>query len=165
VLGDPRGDVTLVEFFDYNCGFCKRALSDTLTLLRDDPHLKIVLKEFPILGPESAEVARVAVAVRMQDPSGEKYLEFHRALLGDTGLLGKDRALAAAREQNLDMARLERDLASDEVAATLAEDMKLASVIGVSGTPSYVVGEKVMVGAIGVVGLKSQIAAERGQPH
>ncbi len=165
VLGDPHGDVTLVEFFDYNCGFCKRALPDTLTLLQDDPHLKIVLKEFPILGPESAEVARVAVAVRMQDPTGEKYLEFHRALLGGSGLLGKDRALAAAREQNLDMARLEQDLASDEVTTTLAEDMKLAADIGVSGTPSYVVGGRVIVGAVGIGGLKAQIATARVPPN
>src|SRR5271169_5174669 len=78
-LGDPRGDVTLVEFFDYNCGFCKRALSDTLALVKDDPHLKIVLKEFPILGPGSSEAARVAIAVRMQDPG--KYLAFHQELL------------------------------------------------------------------------------------
>ena len=161
VLGDPRGDVTLVEFFDYNCGFCKRALSDTLALLHDDPHVKIVLKEFPILGPESADVAKVAVAVRMQDPNGEKYLEFHRALLGGTGHLGKDQALAAAREQNLDMAQLDRDLAGDEVTTTLAEGMKLATAIGVTGTPSYVVGGKVVVGAVGVGGLKAQIAALR----
>jgi protein-disulfide isomerase len=161
VLGDPHGDVTLVEFFDYNCGFCKRALSDTLALLHDDPHVRIVLKEFPILGPESADVARVAVAVRMQDPSGEKYLEFHRTLLSGTGHLGKDQALATARAQNLDMAELDRDLASDEVTTTLAEDTKLGSAIGVTGTPSYVVGGKVIVGAIGVGGLKAQIAALR----
>jgi protein-disulfide isomerase len=70
-LGNPHGDVTLVEFFDYSCGFCKRALPDMLTLIKDDPNLKIVLKELPILGPGSAEAARIAVAVRMQDPEGE----------------------------------------------------------------------------------------------
>ena len=82
-LGDPKGDVTLVEFFDYSCGFCKRALADKLELLSSDPKLRIVLKEFPILGPGSAEAARVAVAVRMQDPGGLRYLEFHKTLLGD----------------------------------------------------------------------------------
>ena len=78
-LGDPRGDVTLVEFFDYNCGFCKRALSDTLALVKDDPHLKIVLKEFPILGPGSTAAARIAIAVRMQDPDGGSILRSTRS--------------------------------------------------------------------------------------
>jgi protein-disulfide isomerase len=165
VLGDPHGDITLVEFFDYNCGFCKRALSDTLTLLQDDPHLKIVLKEFPILGPESAEVARVAVGVRMQDPDGRKYLAFHRELLGSPGLTGKDKALAAAKAMDIDLSRLERDIAGDEVTTTLAEDMKLASAIGVTGTPGYVVGEKVVLGAVGIAGLKAQIASARGRPN
>ena len=73
-LGNAQGDVSLVEFFDYNCGYCKRALPDMLTLLKDDPKLKVVLKEFPILGPGSVEAARVAIAVRMQDPTGQKYL-------------------------------------------------------------------------------------------
>src|SRR4029077_3924823 len=80
VLGNPNGNVTFVEFFDYNCGYCKRAMDDMLTLLKDDPKLKVVLKEFPVLGPGSLEAARVAVAVRMQNP--KKYLEFHTKLLG-----------------------------------------------------------------------------------
>ncbi len=106
-LGNPHGDVTLVEFFDYSCGFCKRALPDMLTLIKDDPNLKIVLKELPILGPGSVEAARIAVAVRMQDPEGQKYLAFHQQLLGAAGPASKDKALAAARDQGLDMARLE----------------------------------------------------------
>ena len=119
MLGNPDGDVTLVEFFDYNCGFCKRALPDTLALLKDDPKLKIVLKEFPILGPGSADAARVAVAVRMQDPGGQKYLGFHQELLGSAGPASKDKALAAAKDAGLDMARLERDMASEEIEATI----------------------------------------------
>ena len=82
VLGNPPGNVTFVEFFDYNCGYCKRAMSDMLTLLKNDPKLKVVLKEFPVLGPGSVEAAQVAVAVRMQDKTGKKYLEFHQKLLG-----------------------------------------------------------------------------------
>ena len=84
-LGNPNGDVTLVEFFDYSCGFCKRALNDTLALLKSDANLKIVLKDFPILGPGSVEAARVGVAVRMQDPSGAKSLEFHQRMLSAAG--------------------------------------------------------------------------------
>ncbi|MGB3584181.1 MAG: DsbA family protein, partial [Roseiarcus sp.] len=160
-LGDPRGDVTLVEFFDYNCGFCKRALSDTLALVKDDPHLKIVLKEFPILGPGSTEAARIAIAVRLQDPDGRKYLAFHQELLGSPGPAGREKALAAAKDQNLDMARIEADAASDEAGATLSEDMKLASALGFAGTPSYVVGGDVVLGAVGLAGLKERIEKAR----
>ena len=160
-LGNPAGDVTLVEFFDYNCGYCKRALPDMLTLLKADPKLKIVLKEFPILGPGSADAARVAVAVRMQDPGGEKYLAFHRELLGSPGPASKEKALAAAKDQGLDMTRLEQDMASDEVKKTLTEDMTLAGALGIRGTPSYVIGGNLVVGAIGVAALEGDIAAAR----
>jgi protein-disulfide isomerase len=161
-LGDPNGDVTLVEFFDYNCGFCKRALNDMRALLRDDPHLKIVLKEFPILGPGSTEAARVAIAARMQDPA--KYLAFHQELLGGSGPAGERKALDAARDQGFDMTRLERDMASDEVGATLAEDMRLASALGFSGTPSYVIGNEAVTGAVGAAALEERIAKARANP-
>jgi protein-disulfide isomerase len=133
-----------------------------LTLLHDDPKLKIVLKEFPILGPGSAEAARVAVAVRMQDPS--KYLAFHQRLLGAPGPASKDKALAAARDAGLDMARLDQDMASAEVDATLAESYTLASALGLRGTPGYVIGDHVIQGAIGGAALKSAIQSERTQP-
>jgi protein-disulfide isomerase len=160
-LGNPHGDVTLVEFFDYSCGFCKRALPDMLTLIKDDPNLKIVLKELPILGPGSAVAARIAVAVRMQDPEGRKYLAFHQQMLGGAGPAGKDKALAAAKDQGLDMARLEKDAASDEVGATLSEDSKLAAAMGINGTPGYVVGDNVVLGAVGLTALKARIEAAR----
>lgn len=160
-LGNPHGDVTLVEFFDYSCGFCKRALSDMLALVKDDPNLKIVLKEFPILGPGSGEAARIAVAVRMQDPDGQKYLAFHQQLLGAQGPASREKALAAAKEQSLDLTRLESDAASDEVAATLGENAKLAAAMGIRGTPGYVVGNNVVLGAVGLAALKQRIAAAR----
>jgi protein-disulfide isomerase len=160
-LGNPQGDVTLVEFFDYNCGYCKRALSDTLDLLKNDPKLKIVLKEFPVLGPGSVEAAQVAVAARMQDKSGKKYLDFHQKLLTGRGQADKARALAAAKEAGFDMARIDKDLQHPEVKATLEETMKLAEALGINGTPSYVVGETVVPGAVGVAALKQQIQAAR----
>ena len=161
-LGNPNGDVTLVEFFDYNCGYCKRALPDMLALLKGDPKLKIVLKEFPILGPGSLEAARVAVAVRMQDPGGQKYIAFHQELLGSAGPASREKALAAAKDQGLDMLKLEKDMASDEVGATLKEDVQLASAVGITGTPGYVIGKDVVLGAIGIAGLKRQIDTARG---
>jgi protein-disulfide isomerase len=154
-LGNPQGDVTLVEFFDYSCGFCKRALPDMLTLIKDDPNLKVVLKELPILGPGSVEAARIAIAV-------QKYLAFHQQLLAAAGPASKDKALAAAQAQGLDMARLEKDAASDEVGATLGEDAKLAGAVGINGTPGYVVGDNVVLGAVGIAALKTRIEAARG---
>ncbi len=162
-LGNPHGNVTLVEFFDYSCGFCKRALPDMLTLLKDDPNLKVVLKELPILGPGSEDAAHVAVAVRMQDASGHKYLAFHQALLGDPGPASKEKALALAQAQGFDMARLQQDMTSNEVAVTLAEDMKLAAALGIQGTPGYVLGDDVIPGAIGFENLQAQIAAARAR--
>jgi protein-disulfide isomerase len=160
-LGNPQGDVTLVEFFDYNCGYCKRALSDTLDLLKTDPKLKVVLKEFPVLGPGSVEAAQVAIAVRMQDKTGKKYLDFHQKLLGNRGQADKARALAAAKDAGLDMARIDKDLQSPEVKASLEEAMKLAEALGVNGTPSYVVGQSMIPGAVGLAALKQQIQAAR----
>jgi protein-disulfide isomerase len=160
-LGNPNGDVTFVEFFDYNCGYCKRAMSDMLTLMKDDAKLKVVLKEFPVLGPGSVEAAQVAVAVRMQDKTGKKYLDFHQKLLGGRGQADKARALAAAKEAGFDMARLEKDMASDEVRASLEESLKLAEKLGLNGTPSYVIGQNVVVGAVGLDALKEKINTAR----
>ena len=123
-LGNPNGNVTFVEFFDYNCGYCKRAMNDMLTLLKDDPKLKVVLKEFPVLGPGSVEAAQVAVAVRMQDKTGKKYLEFHQKLLGGRGQADKAHALAVAKDIGLDMGRLEKDMDSPEVKATLERGLQ-----------------------------------------
>ena len=156
-LGDPDGDVTLVEFFDYNCGFCRRALPDTLALLRAEPRLKIVLKEFPVLGPNSVEAARVAIALRMQDPDASRYLAFHQRLLGEPGPNDKTRALSVAKELGFDPVRLEKDMTSDEVEATLSENAKLAKDLGLTGTPSYVVGDAVVVGAVGLASLEEKV--------
>lgn len=160
-VGHADGDVNFVEFFDYNCGYCKKAMSDMLTLIKEDPKLKVTLKEFPVLGPGSVEAAQVAVAVRMQDPGGQKYLDFHQRLLGGRGEADKAKALAAAKEAGLDMARLEKDLKSPEVRATIEENFKVAEDVGLNGTPSYVIGQQVVVGAIGLDGLKEKVGMAR----
>ncbi|MGA9090065.1 MAG: DsbA family protein [Bradyrhizobium sp.] len=161
VLGNKDGDVTFVEFFDYNCGYCKRAMADMLELMKTDPKLKVVLKEFPVLSEGSVEAAKVAVAVRMQDPSGKKYLDFHQRLLGGRGPADKARAMAAAKEAGLDTARIEKDLASPEVRATIEENFKLAESMGMNGTPSYVIGKQVVVGAVGLDTLREKIGVAR----
>jgi protein-disulfide isomerase len=160
-LGNKDGDVTFVEFFDYNCGYCKRAMADMLDLMKTDPKLKVVLKEFPVLSQGSVEAAQVAVAVRMQDPTGKKYLDFHQKLLGGRGAADKARALAVAKEVGLDMGKLEKDLASPEVKATIEENFKLAEAMGMNGTPSYVIGKQVVIGAVGVDNLKEKIGVAR----
>ena len=160
-LGNAQGNVTFVEFFDYNCGYCKRAMTDMLTLMKADPKLKVVLKEFPVLGPGSVEAAEVAVAVNMQDKSGKKYLEFHQKLLGGRGQANKASALAAAKDIGMNMGQLDKDLAGPEVKATLAESMKLAEALGLNGTPSYVIGSDVVVGAVGLPALEEKINIAR----
>ncbi|HSY56164.1 MAG TPA: DsbA family protein [Bradyrhizobium sp.] len=161
LLGNKDGDVTFVEFFDYNCGYCKRAMTDMLDLMKSDSKLKVVLKEFPVLGEGSVEAAQVAVAVRMQDSGGKKYLDFHQKLLGGRGPADKARALAAAKDAGLDVGRIEKDLASPEVKATIEENFKLAEAMGMNGTPSYVIGKQIVVGAIGLEGLKEKIGLAR----
>lgn len=160
-LGNPDGNVTFVEFFDYNCGYCKRAMLDMLALMKADPQLKVVLKEFPVLGPGSVEAAQVAVAVRMQDKTGKKYLEFHQKLMGGRGQADKAHALAAAKDAGLNMAQIEKDLTSPEIKATLEESFKLAEALGMNGTPSYVIGSDVVVGAVGLAALQEKINTNR----
>lgn len=157
VLGDPNGAVTLVEFFDYNCGYCKTALPDLVRLMKEQPDLRVVLKDFPVLGPGSVEAAQVAIAARNQ-LKGPKYLDFHLKLLGLRGKpAGKAEALAAAKDAGVDMAKLTKDMAGPEIAASLQEVGKLADALSLSGTPTYVIGDEVVVGAVGYDQLKGRI--------
>jgi len=121
----------------------------------------VVLKEFPVLGPGSVEAARVATAVRMQDKSGKKYLEFHQKLLGGRGQADKAHALAAAKDVGLDVARIEKDMESAEARESIQEAFKLAEALGLNGTPSYVVGSSVVIGAVGLEALQEKINTAR----
>ncbi len=157
-VGNPKGTATLVEFFDYNCHFCKGALPDVTKLMKDDPNLKIVLKDFPVLGPGSVEAAKVASAARNQLP-GDKFWAFHTKLLASHGPVGKAEALAVAKELGLDMDKLARDMESPEVKAGLQEAMQLADELQINGTPTFVVGQDLVVGAVGYDQLKEKIDA------
>jgi protein-disulfide isomerase len=114
-----------------------------------------------VLSQGSVEAAQVAVAVRMQDPAGKKYLDFHQKLLGGRGAADKARAMAVAKEVGLDMAKLEKDMASPEAKATIEENFKLAEAMGMNGTPSYVIGKQVVIGAVGIDNLKEKIGVAR----
>ncbi len=157
VLGNPQGTRTLVEFFDYNCTYCRRANADMKKLMADDPELRVVLKEFPVLGDGSVEAARVAVAVKLTAPA--KYGDFHDALLDEPGQVNGDRALAVAADLGLDPEALKAKLDSDEVKATIAELYDLAGKLNLTGTPSYVTRKEVVVGAVGYDALKSKVEA------
>jgi len=156
VLGNPNGKITLVEFFDYNCGYCKQALPDLTRLIKEDGDLRVVLKDFPVLGPGSVEAAQVAIAVKKQF-QGDKFWAFHVKLLGTRGQVGKAQALAAARESGADMVRLTKDMDGPEVQATLQESAKLADALNLTGTPTYVVGDEVVVGAVGYSQIKGRL--------
>ena len=157
-VGNPNGGVTLVEFFDYNCHYCKGALPDMARLMKDDPNLKVVLKDFPVLGPGSVDAAKVASAARNQLP-GERFWDFHNKLLSTHGPVGKAEALAVAREMGLDMNRLAKDMESPEIATGLQNVMAMADSLQINGTPSFVVGQEVVVGAVGYDQLKEKIDA------
>lgn len=160
VAGNPMGDVTLVEFFDYNCGYCKKALSDVRTLAKADPKLRIVLKDFPVLGPESLEASRVALAARNQ-LQGDKLFDYHYKLMDSRGRVNGERAIAVAKEMGLDVARLQKDMNSDEVRAALQENAALGDKLGLTGTPAFIVGDEVIPGAVGLEPLKQVVANVR----
>ena len=159
-VGNRAGDVTLVEFFDYNCGYCKRALSDMQTLTKADPKLRIVLKDFPVLGPESLEASKIALAVRQQI-GGDNVFEFHAKLLGSRGRVNGERALAVAKEMGLDLARLKTDSEGMEVKTALAENAELGEKLQINGTPAFVIGDEIIPGAVGVDPLRAAIASVR----
>ncbi|MGQ4272807.1 DsbA family protein [Terrihabitans sp. B22-R8] len=159
VLGNPDGDVTLVEFFDYNCGYCRKSLADTEELLDSDPKLRLVLKEFPVLSEGSRDAARVAVAVHEQAP--DKYREFHRALLSSEETADGNSALETARKLGLDMKRLSAVLAGPDIDNPLLEAHQLAGQLGIDGTPTYVIADKVIPGAVGLPALQGLIGNVR----
>lgn len=155
-VGNKDGDVTFVEFFDYNCGYCKKALSDLSKLAKENPDLRIVLRDFPVLGQGSVEAAQVAMAAGKQ-LQGEKFWTFHQKLLSGRQA-GKEQALAAARESGVDMTRLDKDMKSPDIRAGYEEVMQIADKLALTGTPSWVVGKEVIVGAVGYGELSSKIA-------
>ncbi len=160
VVGNPAGDVTVVEFFDYNCGYCKKALTDMQAVMKADPKLKVVLKDFPILGPESVEASRVALAAKQQ-LKGDKLFEYHARLLSTRGKVDGERATALAKEMGLDMARLRQDQASPEVMAAIQENVGLGDKLGLSGTPAFVIGDEIIPGAVGEAPIRKTIASVR----
>lgn len=141
--GNPDGDVTIVEFFDYNCGYCRRALTDVVKLTQDDGKVRLVLKELPIFGEESEGAAKIALAADKQG----KYFEVHQKLFTEAGKADKAKGLRIAKELNLDMEKLEKDAEGDEVKKALDEAKDLAQKLNLQGTPLFLIGDRIVPGA------------------
>jgi len=143
VAGNPNGDITVVEFFDYNCGYCKRGLHDVIKLVEGDPKVRVVFKELPILSKGSEEASRVAIAAGRQG----KYWDMHKAMLEAKGQMNEANALAIATKLGLDIDKLKKDMASPEVEAEIKKSEALAKKMGVNGTPHFLVGDRAIPGA------------------
>ena len=159
VAGNPDGDITLVEFFDYNCPYCRQMVPILMELIDSDPELRLVLWDWPVLGQQSVEAARVALAVKRLAP--ESFLEFHRALADQRGQVDGDRAAAIAEEIGIDGDDLAEAMTSEEIDTALSESVRLGQQLRLQGTPSYIVGDEVLGGAVGPDRLRERIAQTR----
>ena len=159
VLGNPEGDVAVVEFFDYNCPYCKRAVSEIDTLLQDDPEVRLVMREWPILGEGSVFAARAALAAREQD----LYAEFHDAMMRHPGRAEEASVLEVAELVGLDLDRLREDMQAEAVDAHIARSMEITQALGLNGTPSFIIGDAVIPGYVEAAKLKDAVAAARAE--
>lgn len=153
VAGNPEGDVTMVEFFDYNCGWCKKGLPEVLDLIKSDGNLRLVMKEFPIFGEDSEYAARAALASRNQG----KYWPFHVAMLGHEGKLTKASVDEIAKAQGLDLDQLKKDMEAPEVAEAISRNQALANKLAINGTPAFIIDNKVIPGYLPKDGLAASI--------
>jgi protein-disulfide isomerase len=157
IAGNPDGDVTLVEFFDYNCPYCKKARRTLFQILDEDKGVKLVLKEFPILSSDSMLAARAALAARIQG----KYIEFHNAMFESKGRLNADKVFAVAGRIGLDIEKLRRDMETPEIGAAIRRNLALARSLDIRGTPAIFIGEHMIPGAPDIKDLKQIIANQR----
>ncbi|HMA13775.1 MAG: DsbA family protein [Bacteroidota bacterium] len=157
VIGNPQGDVTLVEFFDYRCPYCKRATETLAQLIGEDPNLRVVMKEFPILSQESVQAARAALAARDQG----KYEAFHFALMEGGGGFTDEEILLVAEQVGLDTDALELAMRDPAIDALLREVNALAEQLGITGTPAFIIGGTLIPGAVGLEQLRAKVAEVR----
>lgn len=142
VLGNPDGDITLVEFFDYNCHFCRRNLTSVENLVAEDDRIRVILREWPIMGADSVEVARLSLASMKQG----RYAEFHHALMMQRGKINRALALRTAREIGLDADRLEQDATQPWVTRHMEQSLDMGKALDLRGTPSWIIGDRVIFG-------------------
>jgi protein-disulfide isomerase len=160
VAGNPQGNVTLVEFFDYRCPYCKEVEPALEKLVADDRQLRFIYKEFPVLGPDSEIAARVALAARKQG----KYDAFHRAMMNTTGHIDEAVIYKVAASAGLDVDKAKEDMKSPDIDKELKANIELGNLLDIGGTPAFVVGDTIVPGAISAADLKQLIATARGKP-
>lgn len=159
VAGNPEGDVTLVEFYDYNCPYCRQMTPIVMELVESDPQLRLVLRDWPVLGEQSVEASRVALALKNVAP--ERFVAFHAEMMSQRGRVDGERALEVADELGVDPDALQAAMQAPEVDAALQEAHQLGNRLGLRGTPSYVLGDQVLAGAVGADNLRQQIGELR----
>lgn len=155
--GNPDGDITVVEFFDYNCGFCKRALSDIEDLLKTDDQVKIVFQEMPILGPSSRVIAEYSLAAHMQG----KYFDYHTKVMHFSGPKEAEQLEKLAEDVGLDIEKLKKDAKSDEVKDAIDKSIEIARAIGIRGTPGFIIGTDLHRGYLGPGGIANELKKKR----
>ncbi|GHC61096.1 DsbA family protein [Limoniibacter endophyticus] len=163
VVGNPDASFTVVEFFDYNCGYCKHALQDMMEITAENEDIRFVMKEFPILGQASKEASVVSMAVHRLAP--EKYAEYHKDLLGAEGRVDGATAVQLAVSKGVDEAKLKAEMGKPEIEQDLAKTYALAESLAVNGTPAYVIGNEMVFGAMGKDTLLEKIAAAKQQSN
>ncbi len=159
VGGNPEGDVTIVEFFDYNCPYCREVAAVLEELVSSDPGVRIVFKEYPILGPGLVVAARAALAAQRQG----KYLELHDMLLLGRRVADEAMVLQAAGIAGLDVARLRADMDDPAIQAAIERNLELAAALGIRGTPAFIIGDKLYAGAAGIEDFRSVVGQVRQQ--
>ena len=157
VIGNNKGDVTVIEFFDYNCPYCKRAWSELNTVMAQDPDVRVVLREWPILGEASVYATRASLAARKQG----RYVEFHNALMASKGRAQPASVMTIAKSVGLDTAQLKADMKSPEIDEHIETSMRLARALNFSGTPAYIIGDALAPGMVAADELKNMIAQAR----
>ena len=161
VAGNPQGDVTIVEFFDYRCGYCKQVQPSLMALLKEDSKVRLVLKEMPVLGPESVIAARAAVAALEQD-KGARYFDFHNAMMEFRGQITEAEVFRLAGKAGLDTARLKTDMAAPKTEQILRANLTLADTLGIQGTPGFIIGDQLVPGAVPLDTLRQLVKDARG---
>ncbi|WP_439533396.1 DsbA family protein [Polymorphobacter sp.] len=157
VAGNPDGDVSLVVFFDYACPFCRQGASDVSKLIQDDKKVKVVFRDFPVLSPESEVAAMASLSAASQG----KYLRFHDAMFKNGARVTRERTIATVRAAGLDERRTAADLNAAPLKAEIKRNLDLGRALGLSGTPSYIVGDRILSGAVGLDALKAAVAEAR----
>ncbi len=157
VAGNPRGDVSVVVFFDYACPYCRQGHGDVLALVKQDPQVRVIYRDFPVLSPASDEAAMASLSAATQG----RYAAFHNAMFGTPGRVAHERTVAMVRTAALDEMKTAKDLASPALKAEIRKNLDLGRALGLTGTPSYVIGNRILSGAVGVDALKSAVAEAR----